>query len=145
MAHRSMMPDTRTVNSAPLTLDRARRQRALYCSASVSTVTPVGTARRKDEALNAVTVLGISSATVKRQDDVVWRYPADALPEGVEYAVEIEADEPGLWVLVVRDRNDVPQAIGIMTGDDRTDTQTLLALWGLDRPDVPDEPPAAWT
>src|SRR5438128_5365484 len=95
----------------------------------------------------AVTVLGASSAIVRRQDEVVivWRYPADALPEGVEYAVEIEADEPGLWVLVVRDQADVPQAIGVMTGDDRTDPQTLLALWGLDRPDVPDKPPAAWT
>jgi len=44
---------------------------------------------------------------------IVWRYPADALAEGVEYSVEIEADEP--------------------------------ELWGLDRPDVPDEPPAEWT
>jgi hypothetical protein len=76
---------------------------------------------------------------------IVWRYPADALPEGVEYAVEVEADEPGLWVLVVRDRYDVPQAIGVMTGDDRTDAQVLLSLWGLDRPDAPDEPPAELT
>ena len=77
---------------------------------------------------------------------IVWRYPADALPEGVEYAIEIEADEPGLWVLVVRDRHDVPQAIGIMTGDDRTDAQALLSLWGLDRPEpIPDEPPSEWT
>jgi hypothetical protein len=91
-------------------------------------------------------ILRAFSRIVGRQDGVVivWRYPADALSEGVEYAVEIEVDEPGLSVLVVRDPDDVPQAIGIITGDDRTDPQALLALWGLDRPDVPDEPPSEW-
>ena len=62
----------------------------------------------------------------------MWRYPDDLLPNDVEYTAEIEADVPGLWVLVVRDANEIPQAIGVITGDDRTDAQMLLSLWGLD-------------
>ena len=64
----------------------------------------------------------------------MWRYPAETLPEGVEYSAAIEAEQPGLWILVVRGPDEIPQAIGVMTGDDRTDAQTLLTLWGLDLP-----------
>jgi len=63
---------------------------------------------------------------------IVWSYPDEMLPKGVEYSAEIEADVPGLWVLVVRDANEIPHAIGVITGDDRTDAQTLLSVWGLD-------------
>ncbi len=50
----------------------------------------------------------------------------------MEYTAELEADVPGLWVLVVRDPNEIPQAIGVITADDRTDAQMLFSLWGLD-------------
>ena len=63
---------------------------------------------------------------------ILWRYPTQALLDDVEYSAEIEAEEPGVWVLVVRDPDNIPRAIAIITGDDRSDAQTLLTLWGLD-------------
>jgi hypothetical protein len=63
---------------------------------------------------------------------IVWRYPAEALPDDVDFSVVIEAEEPGLWVLVARDPEEIPRAVGVIAGDDRTDAQALLALWGLD-------------
>ena len=68
---------------------------------------------------------------------IVWRYPDATLPEDVEYSVEIEAEEQNLWVLVARDPEGIPQAVGVITGDDRTDAQMLLVLWGLDSPESP--------
>jgi hypothetical protein len=68
---------------------------------------------------------------------IVWRYPAETLRDDVEYSVEIEAEESGVWVLVARDPEEIPRAVGVIAGDDRTDAQLLLALWGLDALDAP--------
>jgi hypothetical protein len=39
-------------------------------------------------------------------------------------------------VLVARDSEQTPRAVGVIAGGDRADVQTLLALLGLDAPDV---------
>src|SRR5690349_5966475 len=95
------------------TWTRHREHRPHRSNPGDDTQTPNPAARVATTRLRAgAGALDRDADRVTRQDEIVilWRYPAEPLLEDVEYSDEIEAEEPGVWVLVVRDPDNIPRA-----------------------------------